>query len=345
MNKLQSRTTVGQTERKTIVPFVCYILFSALLLPPAAMKSYGRSFELYGGLSMDKILQFFREGNQRVLATVQTAFRLNSWENMYREAETQRRQLKSQLAELKRKAGENRRLRQLLGLSQSIEWHHVNAEIIARSGSTLQDSISIDVGREQGVYRDAPVIGFANGKYGLIGKIQTVGRGQSVVVSLGNRYYQLGVTAMLADSRFQGILSNSGRQYRLDFINRQALNSIQSGELIVSAGSRESLYPRGIPIGYVQQVEELEYNASLSLIVNPVVELSQIEYVAVLIQGDEISVASPQAGELSDLNTPIDTISLVNSRINSAANHLINSRTDQRADNQASTLRNAAKVD
>ncbi|WGK69231.1 rod shape-determining protein MreC [Candidatus Haliotispira prima] len=262
------------------------------------MKSYGRSLEYYGGLSMSSILQFFQEGNQRVLAIFQTAFFLNSWENLYRTAEVERRELEFRVADLERRAQETKQLRRILALSNSIEWRHVNAEIIVRSGSTLQDSIAIDVGQTSGIYRDDPVIGFADGKYGLIGKVQTVGEEQSTVVSLVNRYYQLGVTAMLEDSRFQGILSSNGRLFRLDFINRQALNSIRSGGLVVSAGSGESLYPRGIPIGYIQQIEELEYNASLSLIVKPVVDLSQVEYVAVLIDKNYQTAESPTALEL-----------------------------------------------
>ncbi|MEM9423814.1 MAG: rod shape-determining protein MreC [Spirochaetota bacterium] len=303
---------MGQATRKTIVPFICYLVLSILLLPPAAMKSYGRSLEYYGGMSMNSVLHFFREGHQRLLAVAQTAFLLNSWENKYLEAETQRRKLESRIADLERKAGENRQLRQVLLLADDIEWLYVNAEIIVHSGSSLQDSLAIDVGSEQGVYRDAPVLGFAGGKYGLIGKIQTVGQQQSTVISLVNRYYQLGVTAMLENSRFQGILSSKGRLYRLEFINRQALNRIVSGDLIVSAGSKESLYPRGIPIGYVQQVEELEYNASLSLVVQPVVELSQVEYVAVLLDDGGANGESPS--EEMNANIPASSpVGAVNS--------------------------------
>ncbi len=281
----KSGNIIGQTKRKTIAPFVGYILVSALLLPPIAMRSYGKSLEYYGGMSINSILHFFHSSNQRVLAVLQTAFFLNFWENKYLESEAYRKELEFQMVDLQRKAEENRQLRQILSLGNNIIWKHVNAQIITRSGSMLQDSIAIDVGLREKIYQNAPVIGFANGRYGLIGKVQTVGQKQSTVVSLVNRYYQLGVTAMLQNSRFHGILSsNNGRLYRLDFINRQALNSIQSGDMVISAGSKESLYPRGIPIGFVQQIEELEYNASLSLVVKPVVELSQVEYVAVLIK-------------------------------------------------------------
>ena len=281
----KSGNIIGQAKRKTIAPFVCYILVSALLLPPIAMRSYGKSLEYYGGMSINNILRFFQFGNQRILAVFQTAFFFNFWENKYLESEVHRKELEFQIVDLQRKAEENRQLRQMLALGDSIRWKHVNAEIIVRSGSTLQDSIAIDVGSREKVYPNAPVIGFANGEYGLIGKVQTVGQKQSTVVSLVNRYYQLGVTAMLQDSRFQGILSgNNDRLYRLDFVNRQALNSIESGDIVISAGSKESLYPRGIPIGFVQQIEELEYSASLSLVVKPIVELSRVEYVAVLIE-------------------------------------------------------------
>ena len=282
----KSGTVVGQVRRKTVVPFICYMLVSVLLLPPIAMESYGKSLEHYGGLSMGRVLHFFKRGNERILAILQTAFSLNYWENMYIKAEAQRRELEFQIADLQRKAEETKQLRQILSLGNGIGWQHVHAEIIVRSGSTLQDSLAIDVGLEQGIYRDAPVIGFVHGKYGLIGKVQTVRQKQSTVVSLLNRYYQLGVTAMLQNSRFQGILSGTGRLYRLDFIDRQALNKIQSGDLVISVGSKESLYPRGIPIGYVEQVKELEHKASLSLVVKPMVELSQVEYVAVLLEDD-----------------------------------------------------------
>ena len=284
----KSVAVVGQIKQRTFAPFICYVMISVLLLPSVAMRSYGRSLERYGGLSMSGILQFFKQGNQRILAIVQTAFFINSWEQMYREAEAQRKNLEFQLTDLQRKLEEMEQLRQLLALSGDIKWQYINAEIVVHSGSSLHNSFVINVGVNRRVRRDAPVIGFSGDSYGLIGKVHTVGQRQSTVVSFVSRYHQLGIVAMLQNSRFHGILNGSGRLYRLNFIDRQALGTLKSGDLVVSAGSSESLYPRGIPIGFVQHVEELEYNASLSLVVRPVIELGQVTYVAVLL-GDSPS--------------------------------------------------------
>ena len=244
---------------------------------------------------MSGIFDFFQRSNQLILAVLQTAVRQNPWENLYRKNELQRRKLEFQLAELQRSAEDVKQLRELLSLSRSMKWQHLNAEIIVRSGATLRDTIVINAGKNQGLYPDAPVIGFGGGKYGLLGKVQTVGKTQSTVVSLANRYYQIGVTAILEASRFQGILSSDGRFFRLDFINRQAQDSIQKGGLVLSAGSPESLYPKGIPIGRILKIEEQEYNASLSLIVQPIVEPSQVEYVAVLLKKEQQPQESQKA--------------------------------------------------
>ena len=297
------RTTIK--ERKSLIPFLLYVFISLLLLPPVAMRTYGRAVERYGGLSMNGMLYFFQRASQLVLAILQTAVRQNPWENMYREKEAERRKLEFELAELRRSAKEVEQLRKLLSLNEAMEWQHLNAEVIVRSGSTLRDSIMINAGENKGLYPDAPVIGFGAGKYGLLGKVQTVGKTQSTVVSLANRYYQIGVTAILEASRFQGILSSAGRFFRLDFINRQARSSIESGGLVLSAGSPESLYPKGIPIGHILKIEEQEYNASLSVIVRPVVEPSQVEYVAVLLKKEPINPEPIKTGQKLTKQEPV----------------------------------------
>ena len=92
------------------------------------------------------------------------------------------------------------------------------------------------------------------------------------------------VASRLQKNRFEGLVEGRGNENGeliMRYVRKSAGSSIGMNDLIVTSGM-QSLYPSGIVIGRVKEVRARDYATSLELILQPVVNVSQVEYVFVL---------------------------------------------------------------
>jgi rod shape-determining protein MreC len=75
---------------------------------------------------------------------------------------------------------------------------------------------------------------------------------------------------------------NSGN-LNMNYVNKRALEDISLNELVITSGMK-SLYPAGLFIGRVSTIFSEEYDTSLELELEPVIDMSRIEYVFVMIE-------------------------------------------------------------
>jgi rod shape-determining protein MreC len=147
--------------------------------------------------------------------------------------------------------------------------------VIATDGSLWYNIFTINVGTSQGVHKNAVVI---NGD-GLIGIVLDVGPDWSKVISIVDEYNNVSFQAY-RDLGLLGILSGDGTGaltgYMLD-----AEAPIIEGDVLISSGLE--LYPRGIPIGKVSQVTWDKDALLRTILVEPAVNFSNIQKVAVII--------------------------------------------------------------
>src|SRR5262245_18956465 len=85
------------------------------------------------------------------------------------------------IAELQEAAVENAELRDLLGLTQSLDMDLVPVRIISRDPSNFTWEIGIDAGSDQGLAVGMPVVGSADGAGALAGSIVSVGADTATV--------------------------------------------------------------------------------------------------------------------------------------------------------------------
>jgi len=62
------------------------------------------------------------------------------------------------------------------------------------------------------------------------------------------------------------------------FVKKRAKEEIQFGDLVATTGY-ESIYPSDIAVGRVRKVRALEYQTSVEVDLDPVLDFSRIEYV------------------------------------------------------------------
>jgi rod shape-determining protein MreC len=132
------------------------------------------------------------------------------------------------------------------------------------------------------VEKNMCVIAWQDGTQGLVGKVIQAGAFESLVMPL----YDLSanIAARFSVSRYDGIAEGQGNPetpLRMRFIQKRARDEINVGDMIVSSGMG-GVYPGGINIGRVNRVIYQEYEISMEVEVEPVIDFSRLEYVFVI---------------------------------------------------------------
>lgn len=182
-------------------------------------------------------------------------------------------------AEIRR---ENERLRELLGLSDSLNKKNYPAYIIGRDPNAVYSAITISKGSKAGIKKNMPVIALQSGNVGLVGKVIEVGHYTSLVMPIYD--FQCSVSARIQNTRDLGLVSGNGSESQnlsLRYISKRVLDELHIGDVIVTSGENGN-YERDIPIGSISRIKILDYDSSLEIEVTPVVDFSRLESVIVM---------------------------------------------------------------
>lgn len=238
------------------------------------------------------IVSPIQEGASRALKPARDLF---GWFGDTFDAKDERDRLRRDLQASRREAIANRAaareadaLRKLVGLNKQLaleEMDPVVTRVIGRSPTVWYSTINVDKGSSAGVRRGQPVV---TGD-GLIGKVTTVTRGASQVTLITD--HTSGVSAKVTESGISGVVKpavGDPSDLLLESIRRG--DRIDKGQRVVTAGSRssrlESLFPGGIPIGVVTEVDDTELDVNQRVHVRPFAQLRRLEFVQILRKPD-----------------------------------------------------------
>jgi rod shape-determining protein MreC len=174
---------------------------------------------------------------------------------------------------------ENIRLRQLLGLSSTVQWGFVPAEIL--QGRLLGDefTVTLSAGARAGVELLSPIIV----SDGLVGVVQRADPSLSVAILWPHPDFR--VSAMSADGATYGIVTShvgpSADRYLLELRSVPLRTQLRPGTLIVSSGAG-GVFPRNIPVGTV--INELKTSDAWArtYLLRPAVKFADLGAVMVL---------------------------------------------------------------
>jgi rod shape-determining protein MreC len=254
----------------------------------------------YFGESGGGFLHALQRGAQEVLAPIETGASralkpvrdLFGWvgdtldakdENKRLTREVER--LRGELARAQTARRDARELRGLVGLHREEGFPQgtrpVTARVIARSPTVWFSSVKIDKGSNDGVRADQPVI--ASG--GLAGKVTDVTGGTAQVTLLTDA--SSAVSAQVMPDGANGIVKpevGNPRDLLLDFVEKG--RRVTEGTTVVTSGFTsgrvESLFPRGIPIGTVTEVDLDEIELYQRVHIKPFADLRRLDWLQVL---------------------------------------------------------------
>ena len=202
-------------------------------------------------------------------------------------------------AQASRLERENARLRELLRGERSFYEYGPLARVIAPVGNQFTNRIQVDVGTEEGIKPQMPVV---VGENTLVGRTANVGRSKAQVILITDREFKAGVRiippaefdpasgrlspAVTAEniSYGEGLLGTNVEGYLgIEFVDLSS--RAEEGDYVVTsgrAGSRQLLFPPGLFVGTVESVSSQDIDQYKKIVVEPAMNPDDIEEVRVI---------------------------------------------------------------
>lgn len=187
----------------------------------------------------------------------------------------------SQLREAKL---ENIRLRQLLTIKETIPYKLVAGKVVGKNLTLLRNTLTLNIGTADGVQVGMPVAGDG----GLVGVISMVNNHYSTIRILLN--IDLRASAKIQRSRVDGIIAWDGKSLTLNNVAKTL--DVRAGDVVITS-EYSSMYPPGIRIGIVHEVQEQQGTLFKKVFITPSVDFVKLEEVFVLSY-----IANPERLEL-----------------------------------------------
>ena len=181
--------------------------------------------------------------------------------------------LADEVSRLREAKLENIRLRQLLDLKERSHFDYAGANILGKNLQLMRNTITLDVGEENGVRVNMPVVSDA----GLVGKIEATSSSYAVVQILLNKEFR--ASAKVQRGRVDGIIVWQGGDNVL-LKNVAKTLDVQVGDVVITS-DYSSFFPAGIKIGVVSRTEQPQSELFQIIEVKPSVDFARLEEVFV----------------------------------------------------------------
>jgi rod shape-determining protein MreC len=172
---------------------------------------------------------------------------------------------------------ENKKLKDILALKEKEQGYVTAARVIARTVEQWSNTFILDKGLSDGIAKDMVAVT----DKGLVGKISAVSNSYSHLLLLSDINFS--AAARLQTSRAEGIISGTGfRKCRLKYVPYE--EEVKKGDIVITSGL-DLLFPPGIPIGFVSEVNKKNIGIFQEIEVIPFADNSKIEVVAIIKKG------------------------------------------------------------
>lgn len=172
-------------------------------------------------------------------------------------------------------------LKDTLKLNKTLtEYEPINATILSRNKSYWFNNITIDKGSKSGVKKGMAVIT----KNGLIGKISKVYKTSSEVklITTDDIKFKVSISIKTNDQDNYAIMNGYDREKGLiKATGIDKITEINKKDKVLTSGLGE-LFPEGIYIGEVEDIESDKYNLSKTIYIKTKQDFSDIHYVTIL---------------------------------------------------------------
>ena len=268
-----------RTQSSVLRPFALLVLASLLLLA-------ARNTDVVRGSStfltqllipVQRVLADVGAAGDRFASAISQIDRLRD-DNSRLQTENDRLTLEN--VRLREQAIVGQQAERLQKLQRTIPFESVPAQVIARDPTGILHSIVLGIGTDDGVKVGHVVLS----DQGLVGRVSEVGTNYSKVLLVTDSSSV--VSALVQGSRATGIVRGQfGDSLIMDWLLQT--EPVKEGDVVITAGlgigdELRSLYPKGLVIGTIAQVQTAQAAAYNRAIVTPAVDLRRLEHVLVV---------------------------------------------------------------
>jgi rod shape-determining protein MreC len=186
--------------------------------------------------------------------------------------------VRAENAVLREAIAKYQRLAPPLALAEINAWKVIEADVVAREGRPWTRSVVINRGAGAGVEAGDPVLH----RDGLAGLVVRVTPWTATVQMLSDPRTAIG--AVTLPSRAPGIVTGKGESGVLELTPRDPKSPPHPGQRVITSGTWNSLYPRGLEIGEVGALKRNQFGQTVGE-VRPFVRFEDVEEVLVLKTG------------------------------------------------------------
>lgn len=189
-------------------------------------------------------------------------------------------ELQKEIFSLEQIKSENRRLKDLLEFGVEASYTKVLAQVVAWDSSSDFRVIRINKGAKDGIRLQSTVV-TASGVVGYIYRLTEHFADILTILDPSNR-----VDVLIDRTRSNGILEGySGQKCILKYVTRT--DPVRLNDVVLTSGLG-NIYPKGLKIGAVSKVERESYGITQDIEIQPSVDFSKLEEVAILISNDDL---------------------------------------------------------
>jgi rod shape-determining protein MreC len=290
----QAPVSSSQTRAVSVVRrrvFVgALVLVSLTLVSVYFRESSGGLHSVQSGLAT--VLRPFEVAAERVARPFQDAA---NWVGGLADARSKNAKLQHEVDQWRQQAiqaetarRDNEYLRRLLHFRDSPrfpkDYTAIAARVIAQPSGQFDQHVVLSAGSNDGIQLHDPVVTAD----GLVGEVSKLARNVAQVQLLTDE--QAAASATDLRTAASGIVrhgSSSGSALIMDRVTKDKV--VDRGDVVISAGWRygrlTSIYPRGIPIGRVTSVGQLDTDLYKQIEVQPFVDFGSLDSVLVLVKG------------------------------------------------------------
>jgi rod shape-determining protein MreC len=192
--------------------------------------------------------------------------------------------LQNQLVEYNLALKENQTLKEDLNFkNERSEYNYIGCNVIGNSGGNYLDGFIIDKGQKDNIKKGMVVITAA----GLVGQVTSTASNWSIIQSISNE--NIAVSGMVESANeINGIVKgykddNNNLLAKLYYLPLDS--AIKKGDVILTSGFG-NLYPKGIRIGEVTDIEVDQGKIMENAIIKPYVDFNKLQQVLVVVPKD-----------------------------------------------------------
>ncbi len=191
------------------------------------------------------------------------------------ELRQQVQRLRQDISGLTNLQNENRRLLKLLNLKSAFEFPSTVAQVIGEDATGWYRTLFVNRGQEDAVFTGMPVVV----GQGLVGKIGRTSGNSSQVILITDPHSSL--DCRVECTRDRGVVSGSlEKGCLMRYINEYS--TVRQGDKVLSSGL-DGVFPKGLPVGFIQTVRKSDQGLFLEARVVPFVNLSDLEEVLIIL--------------------------------------------------------------